>query len=215
MTVFGINAKNQEQSDAIKLLMDSTTPLKILTGREGTGKTFVTAACILEMLLEQGRYKNLVLTRTTDEVGQSLGYLPGTLDEKFGAHLNSFNYAFSALMQGGITTLMGAGTKDMIQYMPIQFMRGISFPPGTIVWADEIAGLSPFELRMLCTRLGEESIMILTGSLEQIDRSTPVENTGLYKLLNSDKIKNSGLVGHIELVENQRSRLSNLISDVL
>lgn len=214
---FGIKPKNKEQHGAMLALMETDIPLKIITGREGTGKNFVTAACLLDLLMndKQKRFNKLILTRTTDEVGKSLGLMPGTVDEKFGVHVNSFKYTMSAMMGQDNTYIDMMFSKDTISYMPIQFMRGVSFPPGTIVWADEIAGLSPFELRMLCTRLGEDCMLVLTGSLQQIDRRSKPEATGLYKLLNSEKIQASPLVSRIELVENERSALSNLISEVL
>jgi PhoH-like ATPase len=194
--VYDVLAKNNEQMVAVEMLMDDSIPLKIITGVEGTGKR---------------RYNNLVLTRPTDEVGKSLGYLPGSLDDKFGAHITAFDMAFTAL---GIEDF-DRDVQKPLTMQPIQFMRGISYPPGTIVWADEIAGMSPHELRMLCTRLGKDCLLVLTGSLEQIDRKVQRTETGLYKLLNSKKIQGSKLVGHIELIENERSELSKLISEVL
>ncbi len=208
----GVKPKSSEQHLAMAMLMDDDIPLKIITGKEGVGKNFITAACVLDLLMDgNNKYNNVVLTRTTDEVGKSLGYLPGSLDDKFGAHLTSFKYTFGAI--GGDEALRYWDEK--IRYVPIQYMRGVSYPPGTIVWADEIAGLSPFELRMLCTRLGHDCILILTGSLEQIDRKLKPEQTGLYKLINSKKIQRSKLVSHIELRKNERSPISKLIGDVL
>ena len=212
---YGIKPRNTEQFVAMNMLLDDKIKLKVITGREGCGKTILTAACILELLLEQTKYKKLVLTRTTDEVGKSLGLLPGTVDEKFANHNASFKYAFKALMGKQDDYLDVLMHKKVIEYIPIQFMRGISFPEKTIIWADEIAGLSAFELRMLCTRLGENCILVLTGSFEQIDRKLKKEETGLYKLVSSDKIGNSTLCSHIELIKNERSELSKLISDVL
>jgi PhoH-like ATPase len=218
MKAFDVTPKNREQCMAMVYLLDNNIPLKIITGREGTGKNHVTAACLLELLLndDKNRYNKLVLTRTTDEVGDTLGLMPGGVDEKFGVHINSFTYSLSAVVgKGGKAFIEALIAQQSIEYMPIQFMRGVSFPAGTIVWADEIAGLSPFELRMLCTRMGENCILVLTGSLEQIDRRSRPEDTGLYKLINSPRIEASPLVSHIELVQNERSALSTLISEVL
>jgi PhoH-like ATPase len=198
------------------MLLDTSIELKIITGKEGTGKNIITAACCLELLLEKRYYKRLILTRTTDEVGKSLGLFPGTSEEKFANHTSSFKYTFKSLMgeeeSGYLDLLMN---KNIIEYIPIQLMRGISFPEGTLVWADEIAGLSPYELRMLGTRLGNNCALILTGSFEQIDRKVKKEEVGLWKLIYDERIKNSKLTAQIELLKNERSELSNLISEVL
>lgn len=211
----GVRPKNTEQALAMGMLLDDDIKLKMITGKEGTGKNFITAACVLDMLLNKKSYNKLVLTRTTDEVGKSLGLFPGTAEEKFANHTYSFLYTLKAIMGDNgsyIDLMLEEGT---IEYLPVQLMRGISFPPGTLVWADEIAGLSPYELRMLGTRLGDDCALILTGSFEQIDRKGSAEETGLAKLVNGDKIKNSGLTSHIELLKNERSEISKLISDTL
>lgn len=213
---YGIKPKNAEQTLAMGMLLDTDIKLKVITGKEGTGKNIITAACCLHMLLETREYKRLVLTRTVDEVGKSLGLFPGTSDEKFANHTSSFRYTFKSLMgeeeSEYIDMLMKRG---IIEYLPIQLMRGVSFPAGTLIWADEIAGLSPYELRMLGTRLGEDCALILTGSFEQIDRRVKKEDTGLYKLINDNRIKQSSITSYIELRKNERSALSSLISEVL
>ena len=212
---YGIKPKNTEQTLAMTMLLDDDIKLKMVTGKEGTGKNYITAACVLELLFNSKKYNKLVLTRTTDEVGKSLGLFPGSAEEKFANHTASFRYTFKSIMgdDGGYIDLMM--DKKIIEYIPVQLMRGISFPPGTLVWADEIAGLSPYELRMLGTRLGEDCCLILTGSFEQIDRRVKPEETGMAKLVNGYKIKHSCLTSHIELIKNERSQLSNLISDAL
>jgi PhoH-like ATPase len=212
---FGIKPKNTEQTLAMAMLLDNDIKLKMITGKEGTGKNYITAACVLELLLSQHKYNKVILTRTTDEVGKTLGLFPGSADEKFANHTASFRYTFKAIMGADGSYVDMMMDKGQIEYIPVQLMRGISFPPGTLVWADEIAGLSPYELRMLGTRLGEDCCLILTGSFEQIDRKVKPEETGMWKLVNGYKIKNSHLSSHIELLKNERSALSNLISDTL
>jgi PhoH-like ATPase len=216
-SAFSVKPKNIEQRAAMTAILDPSIPLVVITGKEGTGKNHVSGAAILELLLNRNEYKRVVLTRTTDEVGKSLGLMPGSVSDKFDVHLNSFKFTFSALLKEGASKgyLEALQEKGIISYMPVQFMRGVSFPAGTLIWADEIAGLTPFELRMLCTRLGEGCKLVLTGSLEQIDRKVEAHETGLYKLINHPRIQNSHLVAHINLVQNERSALSTLISEVL
>lgn len=218
---FGVKPKNAEQTLAMNMLLDEKIKLKMITGKEGTGKNFITAACVMELLTNPSyKYNKLILTRTTDEVGKTLGLFPGDAGEKFANHTQSFKYTMNAIAEDDdyVATMMDKGDID---YIPVQLMRGVSFPAGTIVWADEIAGLSPYELRMLGTRLGEDCILVLTGSFEQIDRKYNVKpedkakETGMWKLVNSSKIKKSKIAGHIELRKNERSRLSTLVSDVL
>lgn len=212
---FGVKPHNTEQTLAMSMLLDDDIKLKMITGKEGTGKNYITAACVLEMLLHRNTYKKLVLTRTTDEVGRSLGLFPGSADEKFANHTASFKYTFKSIMGSDGSYIDMMMDKGQIEYIPVQLMRGISFPPGTLVWADEIAGLSPYELRMLGTRLGEECCLILTGSFEQIDRKVSPDETGMWKLVNGYNIKRSSITSHIELIKNERSQLSKLISDAL
>lgn len=208
--MWGVKPKNDEQAYAFMQLDDDSIPLKIITGRAGTGKTYLVAAFILQMLADK-RYKRVVLTRTTDEVGKSLGFLPGDLDTKFGAHLQSFEYAFKALSENGTDYW-----REKIEYIPIQFMRGISFPKGTIIWADEVAGLSMHEMAMLCSRAETGSSIILTGSLEQIDRERASKfSRGLYKLITDPRARDSQLVSHTNLTAVLRSPLTELITDVL
>lgn len=221
MRFFGVTPKNKEQKMAMDMLNDTNINLKMITGKEGCGKNYITAAVILDLLLEQKKYNKLILTKTTDEVGKSMGLFPGSSDEKFSNYMLSFQFTFSNLMSKNIDYFNLMLKNRTIEYVPIQLMRGVSFPKGTIVWADEVAGLSPFELRMLGTRLEDDSALVLTGSFEQIDRTDKrgqrnrKEDTGLWKLINSELVKESSMAGSIELIKNERSELSKLISDVL
>lgn len=213
--LFGVTPRNKEQVFAMNILNNDDIKLKIITGIEGVGKNYITAAVVLDKIINQKKYNKLILTKTTDEVGKSLGLFPGTADEKFANYLISFRYTFINLLGGTDEYFETMMSKKAIEYIPIQLMRGISFPEKTLIWADEIAGLSPFELRMLGTRLGNDCTLILTGSFQQIDRKAKKEKTGLYNLIHHTNVLDSDLAASIELIKNERSELSKLIAESL
>lgn len=210
-TAWGVKPRNKEQAFLLHTLQDVNIPLQIVLGHAGTGKTLVTYAAATKMVMETGQYKNIVLTKPTYEVGggPGLGAVPGDIDEKFAPFLINFEHIANELKLPQFFQF-----KDKISYVPIQRMRGASFI-NTIVIADEVQSLDMHEMRTLCTRIGKGSKLVLMGDLNQIDRKIKAEQTGLYRLATSERIRASHLCALSELIKNERSELSALLDEVL
>lgn len=208
---WGIKARNKEQIFLLKLLQDNSIRFQMVLGRAGTGKTLLTYASSLSQAFEHKRYDKLVLTKPTYEVGggSSLGAVPGDINEKFAPFLINFQHIAKELNAHKFYQ-----AQQQIEYIPIQHMRGASFI-NTLVIADEVQSLDAHEMRTLCTRIGKGSKLVVMGDLNQRDRRIKLEQTGLYKLAVSQRVRNSPLCAVVELVKNERSEISALLDEVL
>ena len=208
---WGIQGRNKEQLFLLKLLRDNTIRCQVVLGNAGTGKTLLVFASALSQVLEKKNYKKIVFTKPTYEVGTGpgLGTVPGDISEKFAPFLGSYDHIASEL---GISQFQQA--QNNISFEPIQRMRGKSYIE-TLVVADEVQSLDRHEMQTLCTRIGKGSKLILMGDLQQIDRRIRLEDTGLYTLATSERIKDSPLCATVELVKNERSEISTLLNQVL
>jgi PhoH-like ATPase len=207
-----IRPKNKEQTMALCGLLDDDIKLCTLTGRAGTGKTLLTIAAALQKMDER-KYERIIITRPMSQVGKyELGALPGDVDEKFGPYLE--NYVSNIQQLGG----NNKGTaRDIIQMykmeaMPMQLIRGASWVNAFII-ADEVQVCDKHEMLTLGTRVGEGSKLVIMGDLGQRDEDIAREDTGLYHIINSKKMKESPLTSHIQLLKSERSALSELFAD--
>jgi PhoH-like ATPase len=209
--VWGVSARNKEQNFLMCLLKDDSIRFQLVLGRAGTGKTLLTYASALSQVFEQGSYEKLVLTKPTYEVGAGggLGAVPGDIDEKFQPFLINFEHIAAELSANKYYQV-----QHQINFIPIQRMRGASFI-NTLVIADEVQSLGTHEIRTLCTRIGRGSKLVMMGDLSQRDRRISLEDTGLYKLAVSERIKESPLCAVVELKKNERSSISALLDSVL
>lgn len=214
--VYGIESRNKEQAMLMSQLLDPNVNLNIVTGMAGSGKTICAMAVALHHLMELKTYKKLILTKPMDIVGRiSLGAVPGDIKEKFEPYTINFKCNIEELIgDSGYFYLQEMESKGVIKYLPIQLMRGASFKDSLIV-ADEVQVLDSHEMKTMCTRLGENSKLILMGDLTQRDRKIEMEDTGLYKLMQHEKILNSPICSSIELRKCERSALAQLMIEVL
>ncbi|MDR2154152.1 MAG: PhoH family protein [Burkholderiaceae bacterium] len=218
--VWGITARNREQNFALNLLMDPDIDLVTLAGTAGTGKTLLALAAGLTQVLEERRYTEIVMTRATVSMGEDIGFLPGTEEEKMGPWMGALDDNLEVL---GKVDASGAGewgraaTNDLlrsrIKIKSMNFMRGRTFMNKWIV-IDEAQNLTPKQIKTLITRAGPGSKIICMGNLAQID--TPYLTEGSSGLTFAvDRFKGWPHGGHITLARGERSRLADFASEVL
>ncbi|MDH5573501.1 MAG: PhoH family protein, partial [Gammaproteobacteria bacterium] len=199
-TVWGINARNREQNFALNLLMDPNIDFVSLLGMAGTGKTLLTLAAALEQTLEKKIYSEIIMTRVTVPVGEDIGYLPGTEEEKMtpwmGALMDNLEFLTNSEIGGDWGR---AATQDLlskrIKIRSVNFMRGRTFMNRFLI-IDEAQNLTSKQLKTLITRAGPGTKVICLGNIAQIDTPYLSETTsGLTYVV--DRFKNWEHSGHI------------------
>ena len=212
--VWGIRARNREQGFALNLLMDPEIDFVSLLGHAGTGKTLLTLAAALTQTLDQRRYNEIIVTRMTVPVGEDIGYLPGTEEEKMEPWMGALEDNIEVLqnLEDQEHGAWGrAATKDLlrsrIRIKSLNFMRGRTFLRKFIV-IDEAQNLSPHQIKTLITRAGPGTKVVCLGNIAQIDTPYLTETTsGLTYAV--DRFKDWEHSGHITLQRGERSRLAD------
>ncbi len=216
--VWGVNARNREQNFALNLLMDPEIDLVSLTGVAGTGKTLLTLAAGLHQTIEDKRYREIIMTRVTVPVGEDIGYLPGTEEEKMtpwmGALMDNLEVLTNSEDNGEWER---AATADIIskriKIRSLNFMRGRTFMNRYVI-VDEAQNLTSKQMKTLITRIGPGSKIVCLGNIEQIDTPYITETTsGLTYVV--DRFKEWPHSGHITLQRGERSRLADYASEAL
>ncbi|OGI46580.1 MAG: phosphate starvation-inducible protein PhoH [Candidatus Muproteobacteria bacterium RIFCSPHIGHO2_01_FULL_65_16] len=218
--IWGIAARNREQNFALNLLMDPEVDFVTLLGQAGTGKTLLTLAAALTQTLETRRYSEIIMTRMTVPVGEDIGFLPGTEEEKMGPWMGALEDNLDVLHETG-TQEHGAwgraATHDFlrnrIRIKSLNFMRGRTFLKKFLI-VDEAQNLSPHQIKTLITRAGPGSKIACLGNIAQIDTPYLTETTsGLTYVV--DRFKQWDHSGHITLQRGERSRLADYASETL
>lgn len=218
--VWGVTTRNREQNFAMNLLMDPEVDFVTLTGTAGTGKTLLALAAGLTQVLDDRRYTEIIMTRATVSVGEDIGFLPGTEEEKMGPWMGALddNLEFLAKGDGGNAGEWGrAATNELIRsrikIKSMNFMRGRTFLNKYVI-IDEAQNLTPKQMKTLITRAGPGTKIICMGNLAQID--TPYLTEGSSGLTYAvDRFKGWPHSGHITLARGERSRLADFASEVL
>ena len=217
-TVWGVTARNIEQNFALNLLMDPDIDLVTLAGTAGTGKTLLALAAGLAQTLDEKRYREIVVTRVTVPVGDDIGFLPGTEEEKMipwmGALMDNLE-VLTDLEAGG--SWGRAATNDLLQsrikIRSLNFMRGRTFLNRYVI-LDEAQNLTRHQMKTLITRAGPGTKMVCLGNVRQIDAPRLSEtNSGLTHVI--DRFKQWRHSGHVTLVRGERSRLADFATDSL
>ena len=217
-SVWGITARNREQNFALNLLMDPEIDFVTLSGSAGTGKTLLALAAGLTQTLDQGLYKEIIMTRVTIPIGEDIGFLPGSEEEKMTPWMG-------ALMDN-MEVLTGSDQKDSweqaatndllrnrIKIRSLNFMRGRTFQSKYII-IDEAQNLTSKQMKTLVTRSGSGTKIVCLGNLKQIDTPYLTETTsGLTYVV--DRFKHWEHSGHVTLMNVERSRLADFASDNL
>ena len=217
-TVWGIQARNREQNFALNLLMNPDIDFVTLMGTAGTGKTLLTLASGLAQTLDENRYTEIIVTRATVSIGEDIGYLPGTEEEKMTPWMGALTDNLEVLTQPGEGGEWGrAATNDLlanrIKVRSLNFMRGRTFF-NRLVIIDEAQNITPKQMKALVTRAGPGTKMICLGNVGQIDTPYLTETTsGLTFAV--DRFKQWPHSGHITLRRGERSRLADFASSAL
>ncbi len=216
-SVWGINARNREQNYALNMLMDPELDFVSLLGTAGTGKTLLALAAGLAQTLDQNLYREIIMTRVTVPVGEDIGFLPGTEEEKMTPWMGALMDNLEVLTQIEGGEWGRAATDDLlrsrIRIHSLNFMRGRTFLNKYII-LDEAQNLTPKQMKTLITRAGPGTKIICLGNVSQIDTPYLTETTsGLTYVV--DRFKGWQHSGHITLVRGERSRLADYASDIL
>jgi len=217
-SVWGIHARNREQNFALNLLMDPEVDFVTLLGTAGTGKTLLALAAGLAQVMDQQRYREIIMTRATVSVGEDIGFLPGTEEEKMTPWMGALTDNLEVLadpQEGG--SWGRAATNDLlasrIKIRSLNFMRGRTFLSRYVI-IDEAQNLTPKQMKTLLTRAGPGTKMICLGNVEQIDTPYLTETTsGLTYAV--DRFKAWQHSAHITLRRGERSRLADFASENL
>jgi PhoH-like ATPase len=220
--VWGVTTRNREQTFAMNLLMDPDVDFVTLAGTAGTGKTLMALAAGLTQVLDDRRYGEIIMTRATVSVGEDIGFLPGTEEEKMGPWMGALDDNLEFLTKndansGGAGEWGRAATNELIRskikIKSMNFMRGRTFMNKYVI-IDEAQNLTPKQMKTLITRAGPGTKIICMGNLAQID--TPYLTEGSSGMTFAvDKFKGWPHGGHITLARGERSRLADFASEVL
>ncbi|KFA32799.1 PhoH family protein [Xanthomonas vasicola] len=216
--VWGIAARNREQNFALNALMDPEIDFVTLLGTAGTGKTLLALAAGLAQTMDQQRYREIIMTRATVSVGEDIGFLPGTEEEKMTPWMGALTDNLEVLTHNQEGGSWGrAATNDLlasrIKIRSMNFMRGRTFLSRYLI-LDEAQNLTPKQMKTLITRAGPGTKIVCLGNVEQIDTPYLTETTsGLTYAV--DRFKAWPHSAHITLRRGERSRLADFASEVL
>jgi len=216
---WSITARNREQNFAMNLLMNPDIDFVTLLGQAGTGKTLLALAAGLEQVLDSKRYNEIIITRATVPVGEDIGFLPGTEEEKMQPWMGAFDDNLEVLHRNDDSAgeWGRAATQELIRsrikVKSMNFMRGRTFVSKFLI-IDEAQNLTPKQMKTLVTRAGPGTKIICLGNIAQIDTPYLTEgSSGLTYVV--DRFKGWRHGGHITLARGERSRLADHAAEAL
>ncbi len=215
--VWGITSRNREQNFALNLLLDPDVDFVSIIGSAGTGKTLLALAAGLTQVLDHNRYKEIIMTRATMPVGDDIGFLPGTEEEKMTPWMGALMDNLEVLTKNDGGSWAKAATADLlhnrIRVHSLALMRGRTFLNKYLI-LDEAQNLTPKQMKTLITRAGPGTKIVCLGNIAQIDTPYLTEtSSGLTYVI--DRFRNWEHGGHITLRRGERSRLADFASEEL
>ncbi|MCS6837719.1 MAG: PhoH family protein [Bdellovibrionaceae bacterium] len=214
--VWGIHARNVEQSFALDALLNDEILFVSLVGKAGTGKTLLALAAGLHKTLDEGVFQRLLVSRPIFPMGRDIGYLPGDIEQKLNPWMQP--------IFDNVEFLMGADKKaagraqelinqGMLNIEPLTYIRGRSIPKQYLI-VDESQNLTPHEIKTIVTRAGQGTKIVLTGDIYQIDNPyVDSVNSGLTYAV--EKFKGFPIAAHVTLTKGERSELAELAANIL
>ncbi len=215
-SIWGITARNVEQSFALDALLNDDCMMVSLVGKAGTGKTLLAIAAGLFKTLDEGRYQRLLVSRPIFPMGRDIGYLPGDIEQKLNPWMQP--------IFDNVEFLMGADKKaagraqelinqGMLNIEPLTYIRGRSIPKQYLI-VDEAQNLTPHEIKTIITRAGTGTKIILTGDVYQIDNPyVDSANSGLTHAV--ERFKGQHIAAHVTLTKGERSPLAEMAANIL
>jgi len=217
--IWGVRPRNKEQLAAMDMLLDPAISLVSLIGKAGSGKTLMSVAAGISQaiadpfLKNEPLYRKVVISRPIQPLGNDIGYLPGTMEEKMHPWLMPIQDNLQYILGNDRTTLEEYMEKGTIEIEALTYIRGRSISNAFII-IDEAQNLSLHEVKTILTRVGENTKIVLTGDVEQID-NIYLDETSNGLVHATEKFKTSPLAGHITLKRGERSKLASLASKIL
>lgn len=215
-SIWGIHARNVEQSFALDALLNDEILFVSLVGKAGTGKTLLAIAAGLQKTLDEGRFQRLLVSRPIFPMGRDIGYLPGDIEQKLNPWMQPIFDNVEFLMgadkkaSGRAQELINQG---MLNIEPLTYIRGRSIPKQFLI-VDEAQNLTPHEIKTIVTRAGRGTKVVLTGDIYQIDNPyVDSANSGLTYAV--ERFKGHPISGHVTLTKGERSELAELASNIL
>tara|TARA_R110002110_G_scaffold112353_6_gene279407 strand:+ start:471 stop:1814 length:1344 start_codon:yes stop_codon:yes gene_type:complete len=213
--MWGVLPRNKEQSFAFDLLFDDEIPLVSLIGKAGSGKTLMAIAAGLEQTLgiKEGQYRRIIISRPVQPLGKDIGFLPGTMQDKMMPWLKPIQDNIQHIMGDDRTMLSSYVERGKIEVEALTYIRGRSISNAFVI-IDEAQNLTAHEVKTIITRIGENTKIVLTGDIEQIDNVyTNETSNGLTYAV--EKFKASELAGHITFKKGERSKLATEAAKLL
>jgi PhoH-like ATPase len=223
--VYGVMARNVQQTMALDLLLDDDVKLITLIGPAGTGKTLLAIAAGMQKVLKEERLDKLLVARPIMPLGRDIGYLPGDKDEKLSMWMqpifDNVSYLLSTRSGGTGEAESKSAEQRMDQLMatgklvmePLTYIRGRSIPHQFMI-VDEAQNLSPHEVKTIVSRVGDGTKIVMCGDIGQIDNPyLDAASNGLAHAI--ERMKGQGIAGHVTLAKTERSELASLAAEVL
>ena len=219
--VWGVSARNLEQEIALELLLDDKVKLVTLVGQAGTGKTLLALAVGLEKVINDHAYEKLLVSRPIMPLGQDIGFLPGTKDEKLEEWMNpifdNLKYLMTTRRMEKQTSIDKMIEKlidgRVVELEALTYIRGRSIPRQFLI-VDEAQNLTPHEVKTIISRVGEGSKMVMTGDPYQIDNPY-LDSSSNGLTYTAERLKDQDLCGHVMLTKSERSTLASLAAELL
>ena len=213
LNAWGLKPRNREQVLSLDLLFDRTVPVVSLIGKAGSGKTLLALGAGLEQTINKNTYDRIIVTKPVHSVGKDIGYLPGTLEEKMSPWIAPIKDNLKFLFKNDKMTLEMYFDNGVIEVEAMSFIRGRSITNSYII-IDEAQNLTHHEIKTILTRVGENTKIVLTGDIEQIDNVFINSTTnGLTYVV--EKFKDQIISGHVTLLKGERSEVATISANIL